>query len=222
MKPKLILGNINYSSWSIRALLTTRIATYACDEVVVPLGEPGTRETVIAETGQHRVPALVLDGLVIHDSLAITEWVAEQSPPGSVWPQDPIARARARALCAEMHGNFVELRTHLGMNIRARHLSWPDRAPLHEEIARIVEIWTETRDQFGHEGSFLFGDWSAADAFYAPVVTRFRTYDVPLSGTAKDYSDAVLAHPVMRAIEVAAEAEPWQIDTTKFAPAQAD
>lgn len=222
MTPKLILGNLNYSSWSVRALLTARHAGYACDEEVMPLGEPGTREHVIAASGQHRVPVLVTDAVIIHDSLAIIEWIAEQSPAGAVWPEDAHARAFARSLCAEMHGDFVEIRTHLGMNIRARNLSWPDRAPLQAEIARMIEMWTAARTHYGAAGPYLFGAWSAADAVFGPVATRFRSYGVPLSGVAADYAEAVLAHPLMIALAAEAAAEPWTIDTTKFVPAKAD
>lgn len=215
---KLILGNLNYSSWSLRALLVLRAANISAEEIVLPLGVAGTKAKVIELTGQHRVPALITEDGIVHDSLAITEWAAEQVPAGKVWPIDPIARANARSICAEMHGGFLELRTHMGVDIRSRKPT-PEMTPaLVEEIARIREIWSTTLECFGGNGSFLFGEWSAADAFYMPVVTRFRTYGVSLTDECRRYSDAVLAHPEVQAIEQAAKDEPWVIDTTQFAP----
>ncbi|MDG1826929.1 MAG: glutathione S-transferase [Henriciella sp.] len=215
---QLILGNLNYSSWSLRALLVLRTAGIAVNEEVLPLGVAGTKEKVIELTGQHRAPALVTDELIVHDSLAITEWAAEQVPAGKVWPADSTARARARSLCAEMHGGFLELKTHMGVDIRSRKPAPEMTDALKEEIERVIEIWTNTLDQFGGDGPFLFGAWSAADAFFMPVVTRFRTYGVSLPEKCQAYSDAVLSHPVVKDIERAAHAEPWVIDTTKFAP----
>ncbi len=214
----LILGNLNYSSWSLRALLVVRAAGLEIKEEVVPLGEPGTKPDLIKRTGQHRVPVLLTEDAIIHDSMSITEWAAEQVEPGLVWPTEPTARAVARSLCAEMHGGFLELRTHMGVDIRGRHAMPEMTAALRGEIDRVIEIWETTRARFGNGGPFLFGAWSAADAFYMPVITRFRTYGVQLSGACADYSRAVLSHPIVRDIERAAKAEPWSIDVTKFVP----
>lgn len=215
---KLILGNLNYSSWSLRALLVLRTANISVEELVLPLGVTGTKAKVIELTGQHRVPALITEHGIVHDSLAITEWAAEQVPAGIVWPKDPIARANARSICAEMHGGFLELRTHMGVDIRARKPMPEMTSALADEITRILEIWTTSLERFGGDGPFLYGQWSAADAFFMPVVTRFRTYGVSLTDECKRYADAVLAHPEVQAIEQAAKEEAWVIDTTQFAP----
>ena len=218
MTPKLLLGNLNYSSWSLRALLVLQMSSAAFEHEVLPLGVDRTKARIIRETGQHRVPVLILDDAIVHDSMAITEWAAEQGAEGLVWPADATARAIARSLCAEMHGGFIELRTHMGVDIRSRKPA-PDMTPvLQGEIERVFEILSKTLDRFAGAGTFLFGKWSAADAFYMPVITRFRTYGVALPERLKVYAKAVLEHPDVVALEEAAKLEPWVIDTTKFAP----
>ncbi|MEM1148314.1 MAG: glutathione S-transferase [Pseudomonadota bacterium] len=218
---QLYSGNLNYSSWSIRAVLVARASGLEITETILPLGPTETYDRMVAETGQHRVPALVADGLIIHDSLAITEWIAEQAPPGRVWPEAPEKRARARSLCAEMHASFVHLRSEMGVDIRARHPT-PEMTPaLSWDIQRVLQIWTETRTTYRADGPYLFGAWSAADAFYMPVATRFVTYGVGLSGAAKAYAESVLDHPLSQRLIEDAKAEPWSVDLSKFRPASA-
>ncbi|WP_084399314.1 glutathione S-transferase [Henriciella aquimarina] len=208
---RFISGNINYSSWSIRALLMARHVGLDAKEEIVPLDFPETTERLAAISPTRKVPLLIWDDETVWDSLAIIEWLAEHFPDKDVWPAEAKARARARAISAEMHSGFPTLRKACPMDIRSRHATPELTEALKSDIARIDRIWTETREAFGEGGPFLFGDWSAADAVYAPVVTRFRTYDLPRSDRAQAYMDAVLAHPLMQTMQEEAEAEPWGI-----------
>lgn len=218
----LYLGNLNYSSWSIRALLVARGSGLKVEERVLEIGTDETYATLQEHTQQHRVPALVDDDLVIHDSLAITEWVAEQTEPGNVWPKDPKKRAKARSLCAEMHASFIDIRSDMGVDIRSRH-PMPTLSPgLKWDIQRVLQMWAETRAVYAEDGPYLFGDWSAADAFFMPVATRFRTYGYALEGVAEAYASAVLAHPLSQQLITEAKAEPWTLDPKKFKPKSAD
>ena len=218
----LYLGNLNYSSWSIRAALVARGSGMDIPETVLPLGPESTYETLLMATRQHRVPVLSTPDAIIHDSLAITEWIAEQVEPGKVWPIDPTKRARSRSLCAEMHASFVDLRTDMGVDIRSRHPTPPLTGGLKWDINRVFQIWQETRAAYQADGPYLFGEWSAADAFFMPVATRFRTYGYGLSGVAEDYAEAVLNHPLSQNLIAEAKAEPWTVDLSKFRPKSAD
>lgn len=208
---QLVLGNLNYSSWSIRALLVARRVGLPVEEVVVPLDFPDTSRRLKAISPTARVPLLVWDDVTVWESLAIVEWIAEWAPPGEVWPDDMGQRALARAVTSEMHAGFPALRSLCPMDIRNR-TGAPDMTPaLEADIARIQAMWDTLRAEQGAGGPFLFGKWSAADAFYAPVVTRFRTYGLPLTGAAADYAAAVLDDPLFLELEKQAEAEPWWI-----------
>lgn len=209
-----ISGNLNYSSWSIRPLLVARKAGLPVEEVIVPLDFADTTEKLKALSPTAKVPLLIFDDVTVWESLAITEWIAEWAPPGTVWPQAPNARAVARAVASEMHAGFQTLRATCPMDIRARHIT-PDMTPaLAADIARVTALWRETRKAFGRSGPFLFGSWSAADAFFTPVVTRFRTYDLPADEAAKAYMDAVLGDPQFKQLETQATDEPWWIKYT--------
>ena len=140
---ELILGNLNYSSWSIRAALVARASGLDVAETIIPLGFPDTREQITRRTGHHTVPVLLQDGLIIRDSLAITEWLAEQAAPGRVWPEDPGKRALARAACAEMHSSFIALRSQMPVNIRETSPTPPLEGDLKADIDRIEAIWTQ-------------------------------------------------------------------------------
>ena len=207
----LLLGNLNYSSWSIRAALVAKLSGLEIDTKVMPLAVAATRDYLIEKTGYKQVPVLMTGDLIIRDSLAITEWLAESTAPGTIWPKDRSDRARARMVAAEMHSGFASLRTECFVDIRARRSGVRLSPATQQDIARIKDIWAECRMNRTKSGPYLFGDWSAADAFYAPVVTRVRTYGIELSGDDADYSAAVLSHPDVLAIEAAAEAEPWQM-----------
>lgn len=218
---ELILGNLNYSSWSIRGALIARGSGMNIPERVVPLGFDETRAMLLEETGHHTVPVLCVDGLIIRDSLAIAEWIAERTEPGSVWPKDDKKRALARSVTAEMHSGFMALRGQMPVDIRSSHSTPPIEGALEQDIARVLKLWTHCRAAFADDGPFLFGEWSAADAVYAPVVTRFRTYGYKLEGALKSYADAVWEHPLLQKLRVQAEAEPWAIEASAAGPIRA-
>lgn len=206
-----VSGNLNYSSWSIRPLLVARKVNLPVEEVIVPLDFPETTAQLKALSPTAKVPLLIWDGTEIWESLAITEFIAEWAPPGAVWPLEPEKRAVARAVSSEMHAGFQAIRQACSMDIRSRHPA-PDMTPaLEADISRLQTMWSGLRARYGSGGPFLFGAWSAADAFYTPVVTRFRTYGLPLCGAAAEYSAAVLEDPLFRALEEQAKLEPWWI-----------
>lgn len=212
---KFLSGNLNYSSWSIRPLLAVRKANLGIEEEVIPLDFPETTARLKRESPTAKVPLLIWDGLEIWESLAITEFVAELSEPGRIWPKDAARRAVARAAASEMHAGFPTLRRDCPMDIRARAPAPPITPALEADIARIQKMWSDLRETYGRNsdepGPFLFGAWSAADAFYTPVVTRFRTYGLPLTGAAADYAAAILEDSLFKALEEEAAAEPWWI-----------
>jgi glutathione S-transferase len=211
-RPTLIIANRNYSSWSLRPWLALTAAGVEFDEVLVQLGTPETEAAIRRWSPSGRVPAFRDGDIVVWDSLAICEHVAETHPEAALWPADPVARAIARSVTAEMHSGFASLRSHMTMNIRA---SYPDAGRgegVEEDIARVAAIWTDCRTRFGAGGDLLFGHFTIADAFYAPVVSRFRTYGVALSGAAGDYMDAVWALPAMQDWVEKALAEPWKVE----------
>ncbi len=211
---ELLLGNLNYSSWSIRALLVARASDLQITETVLPLLHETTKDVVRDKTGFHKVPALVDGDIAVRDSLAITEYIAEHSAPGRVWPINKADRALARAVVAEMHSSFMALRSQCPVDIRSRYLDTVPEAATKSDIARVLEIWAECRAKRSKDGPFLFGEWSAADAFYAPVVTRFVTYGIVTEGADSAYCDAVLAHPDMVDIIRRGEVEPWVMVAT--------
>jgi glutathione S-transferase len=204
----LVVASKNYSSWSLRPYLALAHTGQPFREVVVPLGQPDTAALIAKHSPSGRVPVLLHGALSLWDSLAICEYLAERFPQARLWPEDAAARALARSVTAEMHSGFTTLRQHMPMNLRARRPG-EGRAPgVAEDIARITSLWRECRERFGQGGPFLFGRFSIADAFYAPVVTRFVTYGVELESVGQAYRDAVLALPAMKAWEEAARSEP--------------
>ncbi len=213
----IILGNKAYSSWSLRGWLLLRRTGAAFEERVIPLFRPGFKATILAHSPSGRVPALVAGELTVWDSLAIAEYLHERYPGAGLWPEDPAARAVARAVTAEMHGGFAALRERLPMDLKRKPLAPGEidtsTGELGAEIARIAEIWTDCRNHAPNGGPFLFGAFGAADAFYAPVATRFRTFGVALEGAAAAYRDALLAWPDLVAWTEAAQAEPWVMET---------
>lgn len=206
------IGNRNYSSWSLRAWLALKQTGAEFDEVVVPLDKPETRGAILQRSPSGRVPALDHNGLVVWDSLAIAEYLAALFPRAGLWPNDPAARGVARAASAEMHAGFADLRRELPMDIRNRHQKVEPSEEAERDISRVLDIWDDCRGRFGANGDFLFGDFTIADAFYAPVVTRFITYDVPMGERAADYCRAVMAHPAMAEWTDLAAEEPWVIE----------
>jgi len=205
----LYLGNKNYSSWSLRGWLAARLSGAPFTEVIMPLsGTYNPEWTRFSPTA--RVPALHDGDVVVWDSLAIAEYLAERHP--GMWPADPAARAWARCVCAEMHAGFAALRDEMTMCIRERVDVRPWSPGLAADIERVTAIWAEGRRRFGQAGPYLCGAFSIADAFYAPVAFRFRTYGVAPTGAAGDYLAALLAHPFLREWEAAALAETTVVD----------
>ena len=214
MTRTLVIGNKNYSSWSLRAWLALRLGRVDFEEVRIALDQPQTKSEILARSPSGKVPCLIDGPLVVWDSLAICETVNERCVAGTLWPADADARAQARAVSAEMHSGFAALRTHMPMDIRAhrpeRGATALQRSDVAADVARIQSIWTDCLSR--SSGPLLFGRFTIADAFYAPVVTRFRTYGVALSPVLSAYCDAVLALPAMREWVEAAQAETEIID----------
>ena len=186
----LIIGNKNYSSWSLRPWLAMKVLGIPFEEKRIPLYGPDSGRALLQYSPAGKVPCLVDGELRVWDSLAILEYLAERHP--ALWPAEASLRARARSVSAEMHAGFPDLRQHMSMNVRKRHPGKGRTPEVLAEIARIVGIWGEAR------GPFLFGPFCAADAMYAPVVLRFRTYEVELPRACRAYADAVLALPALR------------------------
>lgn len=207
----LVLGNKNYSSWSMRAWVLLRHFEIEFDEVLVRLHEEDSTARKLSFSPAGRVPVLLDGELPIWDTLAIVEYVAERFPEKRIWPADVEARARARSVSAEMHSSFLALRDRMPVNTRARYPGAGRGPGVEEDIARIREIWRECRGRYGGEGDFLFGEFSAADAMFAPVVARFLTYAVELDGVEAEYSRAVLAVPAVEEWYAAGREEPWSI-----------
>ncbi len=196
---RLVIGNKNYSSWSLRPWLAMKWLGLSFDEEVIFLDKPDTQEKIRRHSPAGRVPCLIDGDLAVWDSLAILEYLAEKHP--KLWPADPMQRARARSVAAEMHSGFPALRNAMSMNVRKRFPGKGRSPEVDVEIRRISEIFDSALKPF------LFGSFCAADAMYAPVVLRFRTYEPPLSKASRAYMDAMLALPAMKAWIAAAERE---------------
>jgi len=203
---KLILGNKTYSSWSLRGWLAARLAGIDFEEVVIFLYKPGSREAILSHNPAGKVPTLVVDGEPVWDSLAIAEYLAETCPDRGLWPADPAARRLARCVTAEMHAGFQALRKALPMDLNRRAAK--TLAPeVQADIDRVQAIWRDCRGRFGKGGDFLFGQPTIADAFYAPVVTRFRSYEVTLDPVAEAYCRTITDWPLMQEWAAAAAEE---------------
>jgi len=206
------VGNKNYSSWSMRGWLMCKLAGIAFDEVLVRLDEPDrwSRFRKFAPSG--RVPTLKIGDLVIWDTMAIGEYLAERFPERKLWPADPRARAIARAVSAEMHSGFAPLRSQLPMNMHRDKAPPKWDADAQRDIDRVQEIWRDCRKAHGAAGPYLFGHLTLADCFYAPVVSRFTTYRVPMDGNASAYCEAMWEWPALDAWREAALKETWRIE----------
>jgi len=208
MSLKLVIGSKNFSSWSLRAWLALEHTGATYEEALISFGNPDWREQIRRVSPSGKVPFLIDGALGIWDSLAITEHLHEKFPAASLWPRDAASRALARSAAAEMHSGFTALRQNMPMDIQT---SAPGKGHTPEALAdaaRVQEIWRACRTRFGAGGPFLFGAFSAADCFYAPVVFRFLGYGVPLDATARPYCDAMLAHPGVAKWRAAALKEP--------------
>ena len=211
---KLVIGDKNYSSWSMRPWLVLKHFGIECEEVMVWLNEADTKAQILAHSPSGKVPCLIADdGVIVWDSLAICETLAELFPDRCLWPSESLARMTARAVSAEMHSGFGELRKAMPMNIRSLH---PDKGRTPgalKDIERIAALWEACRNRFGGGGDLLFGAFSCADAMFAPVVMRFETYRVSLPPVAQRYADAVRNLPSVQEWCAGALAE------TEFVPA---
>jgi glutathione S-transferase len=209
MTLKLTIGNKNYSSWSFRPWIAMKAAGIAFEEEVISLNADDFKARVGKISGTGKVPALVDGEIQVWESLAILEYLAEKFPAAGLWPSQPHARAHARAIAAEMHAGFVPLRRHLPMNmwrpVKPRDLTPEAMA----NVRRIDVMWTDCRNRYGKGGAFLFGSFGAADAMYAPVVSRFHTYAVTVSATSQRYMADVMALPAWGEWYAAALLEPW-------------
>jgi glutathione S-transferase len=205
----LVIGNKNYSSWSFRPWIALKAAVIPFEETLISLNAPDFKERLLKISGTGKVPALVDGNVHVWESLAILEYLAEKFPDHGLWPADPAARAHARAIAAEMHAGFMPLRKAMPMNfwrpVKKRALE----ADVVANIARIDAMWTDCRVRFGERGPFLFGPFGAADAMYAPVVSRFHTYAVEVGVASSAYMEAVMALPAWSEWNTAALKEPW-------------
>jgi glutathione S-transferase len=198
-RPLLVIGNKNYSSWSLRPWLAMKVLNLDFQEIRIPLYGPGAKDEILRYSPSGKVPCLVDGATRVWDSLAILEYLAEQH--AQLWPGAPAERALARSVCAEMHAGFAQLRERMSMNVRKRYPGRGRTPEVLKEIERVVEIWSKCKKPF------LFGAFTAADAMYAPVVLRFRTYQVELPTACRAYAEAMLALPAMREWIEAAERE---------------
>jgi len=206
---QLVIGNKNYSSWSFRPWIAMKVAGIPFEETLISLDAPDFKSRLAALSGAGKVPVLIDGDTRVWESLAILEYLAEKFPAAALWPDDPPARAYARAIASEMHAGFQALRRQLPMNVRrpvAPHALEPDAAT---DVARIDAIWNDCCARFGTAGSFLCGAFGAADAMYAPVVWRFHTYAVEVSATARAYMHALMALPAWSEWREAARRETW-------------
>jgi glutathione S-transferase len=219
--PLLVIGNKNYSSWSLRPWLALRMAGIPFDELRIPLYVPGATDAILRHSPAGKVPILRDGDVTVWESLAICEYAAERAPGAGLWPASPPARAHARAISAEMHAGFSALRSALPMNLRVERARIPLEPAVRADVERVVAIWEECRTRFGagvpsggSGGPFLFGAFTNADAMFAPVVTRFHSYGVTLPAAAQAYADAVRALAPMREWAEAAVAESERLPDT--------
>ena len=211
---RLIIGNKAYSSWSLRGWLACKLSGLPFEERVIDMFGPDWEERRAdpdLAPGGGRVPILWDGKVAVWDSLAIVEHLNDLTGNTRFWPTDPPARAHARAIAAEMHSGFFALRNECGMNLRHTYAPAPLSGETQAEVARIVDLWQTARTRFGGGGDYLFGDFGAADIMYAPVVTRFVTYAVPVPADVQSYIDAVIANPWMKEWTAAAFADPHVI-----------
>lgn len=210
---KLVIANKVHSSWSMRPWLLLKAFGIPFEEVLIPFGptfdDPAWKAEVARYTPAGKVPALIDGEITVWESVAILEYIADRFPETAIWPKDRAARALARSIVAEMHAGFSALRNACPVNLGKRHAP-KDRGPkVAADVARVTQIWNDCRKCYGAGGPFLFGDFTAADAMYAPVCTRFRSYSITVDPVSEAYCDAIYALPAFKAWREAALAEPW-------------
>ena len=207
----LVIGNKNYSSWSLRPWLVLTHFKIPFKEILIPLARPESKAAVLKHSPSGKVPLLKHGKTIVWESLAICDYLADLFPSRNMWPKDKAKRAYGRSIASEMHAGFFNLRKACPMNVRARTpvALTPEVA---KDVNRITAIWEDGRKKHGKSGNFLCGDFSIADAMFAPVVFRFRTYGIPVSGPAKKYMNAMLDLPAVKKWEEAALKEIWVIE----------
>ncbi len=205
----LTIANKLYSSWSARPWLVLTAFGIPFEETVIPMYQPDSKARMLAASPTGKMPCLADGDVKVWESLAIIEYLAETFPEKAIWPVDPKARAHARSAASEMHAGFQALRQACPMNLGKRFAGKDRGSEVAADVARIAALWTSARDAFGAAGPFLYGDFSAADAMFAPVVTRLDTYQIEVEPRTRAYMDAVLSHPAFTAWRTAALQEPW-------------
>lgn len=213
MALKLVIGNKNYSSWSMRPWLALRANNIPFEEIFIPLytGD-ADKQRILNFTHSGKVPALIDGDLTVWDSLSIIEYLAERFPESRLWPEDRARRAHARSISAEMHSGFMALRSECGMNLHRPVGAIALSADARANVARIQQIWLECRERYGKQGPFLFGTFGGADAMFAPVVHRFRTYAIEMAPELRDYMDTMMSQPAFQEWTRAGLAETILID----------
>lgn len=207
---KLIIANRNYSSWSLRAWLVLKHFGIPFDEDLVQLSGEGWQQALRKKSPSGRVPVLIDGEAVVPETIAILEYLHDKYPAKGIWPSDRLRRAQARSVSAEMHGGFVALRDAAPMNLRASHPGKVDADLVARDLRRIEEIWGDLTSESG--GPFLFGKFSGADAMFAPVATRIRTYALPVSDVAMEYVEAIYSLPAFQEWLAEAIKEPWIVE----------
>ena len=207
----LVIGNKSYSSWSMRPWMLLEQFRIPFEERVIPIYMEGSKERILDVSPSGKVPALIDGDTVVWDSLSICEYVAESYPALAIWPQQKKARALARSMAAEMHSSFQALRQQCGMVLHRRKGPVDFTPDTLADIRRIEAMWADAREKYGADGPFLFGEFSAADAMYAPVVARFDIYDAPVGAQARAYMAAMQALPAWKKWMAGAAAETWRI-----------
>ena len=209
-KPVLTISSKNYSSWCLRGWLLCKFAGLDFDEKIVPPDDPAARAEILLLSSSFLVPSLIHDGIAIWDTLAIGEYLNETRPQAKLLPPDPEARAHCRSICGEMHSGFSALRSALPMNLKAHFPGFKVWSRAQADIDRVTQIWRDCLSRYG--GPFLFGGRTMADAMYAPVATRFLTYDVKLDRPCASYCHEIMAMPEMIEWITAAKLEPEEIE----------
>lgn len=212
-KLTLVIGNKNYSSWSLRPWLAMAAKNVPFAEILIPLDHPNTRQQVQQYSPSGLVPALKYGNLIVWETLAIIEYVNEKHPEARLWPEEQEYRAIARAMAAEVHSGFQAIRQHCPMNLR-RRASRRLTPAVEADVMRLANYWKRFRMETGDQGPFLFGEFGAVDAMFAPLATRIRSYEIPVDRTTNDYIDAIYSLPAFQKWYQAAIAEPWRIAST--------
>jgi glutathione S-transferase len=207
---KLIFANKNYSSWSLRAWLVLKHFGIAFDEELVLLSGEGWQENIRRKSPTGKVPVLIDGDVVVPETIAIIEYLHDKYPAKGIWPSNRVERALARAAAAEMHGGFTALRSAAPMNLKASHPGKVDLDEVAGDLKRIERLWGELISRSG--GPYLFGQFSAADAMFAPVATRIRTYELPVTDLAMEYVEAIYALPAFQEWFAEAVKEPWVVE----------